>query len=200
MAASRFTQLVSNLDESVVAFAARLNTILTGLGNITITGFDVTVKRNDVFRATITYTTGGTVYGAVGFADTAHPNDPDGTATQLDNFFQANPTYTGVYIRSVQPQDISQIPIGHLIALYDTTPGSGTAHPFERTLKFVRATAGAIAAGAAGTVDILNGSGAAITTQIMRNRSPNAFNVGTEGYAYFDEIAGEYVGYPICCP
>lgn len=195
MATTRILQRRSNLGETIVDFASRINPDITGLGNITVTAFCLTYYRQGVFQLTMSYLENcGSPHALIGAFDAANANDPTGSADVLDAFFQATPKFTAKFIRSVSAQDNRKTDVKSVLAIYETDAAALDAHPWKRGLKIV-VPAGNIAAGATGAADIINTVGATVATITLRNRGQNLWPAGREGFAFNDEQACEFVGY-----
>jgi len=195
--AVQFFQATSSLGQSPAAFIADVNTSLAALGSITLLDWTVYSPKPGIIRVTLSYQTGGggTASILVGY-DPSDPDDPEGSLDQLNTALGAAPTVVGTKIRSVRLNRPGQIPIRALFVLAQAE--NQDANIFSRSLKVVRHTGAGIASGATGDVDILNIDNTVNATITVRNRGGIAWNTGSEGYAFFDEVSGEWVGYPHC--
>ncbi len=195
MTTTRVLQRRSNLGENLDSFITRINPDITGLGSITVMTFDLTFYRRGVYQLTLSYLENcGTDHALAVAFDAANPNDPQGSADLLDAFFQANPTFTGKFIRSISPQDNKDVDIKALVAIYALNGVGTDAHFAKRGLKIV-VPQGNIASGATGAADILDSAGGSAAVITLRNRGQNLWPAGRPGFAFNDEQACEFVGY-----
>jgi hypothetical protein len=184
----------SGLGQNLLAFVSDVNADVAALGDVTPLDFTIYRPRPSVLRIMFGYFAGG---GTVQFYAAADPTSPEASAQDVDAFFAADPTRVGLAIRAV-PLDRPRTIIAHeVVAMYTDTPF--TADPLLRTLQVVRNNSiNPIAAGGSGPLGIINLDNTTFATVTMTNRAPRQWPSGGEGYAVYDEEAGEWLAYLSC--
>jgi hypothetical protein len=193
----RILRFNSNLGENIEVYAARLDAALVALGGVSLVDFTFTMKKQGVYQATVVYRPGsfhGRVIRAIGFQ---RQGSPDASQQAADAFLQANPTFRGVFLRSISPQDTHDLSARQLMLLYSTGPL--VQLPTGEPLPAVLVPVVDIAADGVGLANVLDGTGAVIGQVTAQNRSTNVWLAGTTASAYYDTEAGVWFAYPDCC-
>lgn len=195
--ASQFFQATSSLGQNPASFINDVNADLAALGSILITDWTIYVPKPGIVRLTLAYESGGVGIAqvAVGY-DPSDSTDPEASVNQLNTTLAASPTSVGVKVRSVFLNKPGQLPVRAIFVLFQSA--NADTNIFRRRLKVVRHTGAGIAAGATGLADILAIDNSVSSIITLRNRAGIAWNTDVEGYAFFDEVSGEWVGYPHC--
>lgn len=188
----RVLQVTSRLGVNMVEFGNELNNALALLGNATLLDFSLTFNAG-VYTAVATYRDGGLPLRAVG-AQSTNPAVP--SWVQIDAALQAFPNHYALFIRSIPPEDDRDLPQRQLLVVFSigspgTLPGNISslriAHPL-----------GAIAPGANGPAQFINGLGLGGEFVTVRNAGTAAWGANTRAYVFLD-AHGVWNAYPRCC-
>jgi hypothetical protein len=189
--------VTQQLNESVQAWAVRLNAFLSSLGACSLQDFDLTRRENRStlqLVAAVTYQSPGSVLaGATAFVG----NGTTSGEALANTFLAANPTYRVLFMRDVSNPHRRSLNDDAVLLVYSLSVLSNCAQG-ECSIMIVEPVAD-IAPGDTGVAFLVTAAGTSTTSLMVENRSALTWPAGGRGYAAPILGSCTWAGVASCC-